>query len=279
MATESDTAIWHYLDLAKYVGLLSRGLFFALPSALRLSDPWEGCWGELDFRESLETTVHATPDGVTAWQESLEARHALQDKFGVSCWHESATESAALWQLYAPLGFGVAIKSTPERVQAALGDRNVEIRGIDYDGHHGRRLGNDPLVLLSTKRPEFKHEAEIRFIAALTPVEQTVITSFYSHLKDHGKYRCVKPGHKGPLILPGGGFATKDPTCLDRGAPAGMHLPTDVTKLIDRVFLAPACAYSLRRAVIDVTKRFGFDKKLITEATFDLAPFDRVKFV
>lgn len=279
MANQSDTAIWHYLDLAKYVGLLSRGLFFALPSALRLSDPWEGCWGELDFRESLDITVHATADGVAAWQESLKARHAEQDKYGVSCWHESATESAALWQLYAPLGFGVAIKSTPERVQAALGEREVEMRCIDYDGHYGRHLGNDPLVLLSTKRPEFKHEAEMRFIAALTLDEQTVITSFYSDLKDHGKYRCVKPGHQGPLVLPGGGFATKDITCIDRGAPAGMHLPTDVTKLIDRVYLAPGCAYSLRRAVIDVTKRFGYDKKLITEAAFNRAPFDRVKFV
>ena len=105
------------------------------------------------------------------------------------------------------------------------------------------------------------------------------INKFFFIVKDRGKYRCVKPGHKGPLILTRGGFATKDPTCLDRGAPAGMHLPTDVTKLIDRVYLAPGCAYSLRRAVIDVTKRFGFDKHLITEATFDLAPFDRVKFV
>lgn len=280
MTNESDTAIWHYLNLAKYVGLLSRGLFFALPSALRLSDPWEGCWGELDFRESLDTTVHAIPDGVTKWQESLEARHASQDQYGVSCWHESTTESAALWQLYAPMGLGVAVKSTPERVQAALGERKVEMRCIDYDGHRGgRRLGNDPLVLLSTKRPEFKHEAEMRFIAALTPDEQTVIRSFYRSVKDHGKYRCVKPGHHGPLVVPGGGFTTRDPTCIDRGAPAGTHLPTDVTKLIDRVYLAPGCSYSLRRAVIDVTASFGFDKKLITEAGFDLAPFDRVKFV
>lgn len=279
MTIDSNTTIWHYLDLAKYVSLLSRGLFFALPSALRLSDPWEGCWGELDFKESLDTTVHAIPDGVTKWQESLESRHTHQDQYGVSCWHESTTESAALWQLYAPMGFGVAIKSTPQRVQAALGERKAVMRRIDYDGHRSRRLGNDPLVLLSTKRPEFKHEAEMRFIAALTPDEQTVITSFYSNLKDHGKYRCVKPGHKGPLVLPGSGFATNDPTCIDRGAPAGMHLHTDVTKLIDRVYLAPSCAYTLRRAVIDVTKHFGFDKKLITEAGFDLAPFDKVKFV
>ncbi len=279
MATESETAIWHYIDLAKYVGLLSRGLFFALPSALRISDPWEVCWGELDFTESLDATVHAIPDGVTKWQDSLADRQALLDQYGVSCWHQSATESAALWRLYAPLGLGVAIKSTPRKVQAALCERRIETRRIDYGGHHGRRLGNDPLVLLSTKRPEFKHEAEMRFIATLTPDEQTVLTSFYSSIKDHGTYRRIKPGNRGPLVLPGGGFSTQDPTCIYRGAPAGMHLPTDVTKLIDRVHLAPSCAYSLRRAVLDVTKCFGLDKNLVTEAGFDLAPFDRVKFV
>ena len=156
--------------------------------------------------------------------------------------------------------------------------RQVEVRRIDYGGHHGRRLGNDPLILLSTKRAEFKHEAEIRFIATLTTDEQRVITSFYSRVKDHGMYRRIKPGNRGPLVQTWGGFGLEDPTCFDRGAPAGMHLSTDVSKLIDRVYLAPGCAYSLRRAVIDVTKRFGLDKKLITEASFDLAPFDRVKF-
>ena len=50
------------------------------------------------------------------------------------------------------------------------------MRRIDYNGHHDRHLGNDPLVLLSTKRAEFKHEAELRFIAALTPDEQTILT-------------------------------------------------------------------------------------------------------
>ena len=279
MDTKSDTSIWHYLDLAKYVGVLSRGLFFALPSKLRTSDPWEGSWGELDFRESLDSTVHADPGGVQEWEESRTHRLAAQDQYGVSCWHESATESAALWQIYAPMGLGVAIKSTPAKVQAALGQRRVEMRRIDYRGHYGRSLGNDPLTLLSTKRPEFQHEAEMRFFATLSSDEQTVLTKFYSRVENHGKYREVKPGNRGPLIVPGEGFATTDRTCLERGAPAGMHLSTDVTTLIDRVYLAPNCAYPLRRAVIDVTKRFGFDAKIISEAGFDIAPFDRVKFV
>ena len=99
MNIESNTAIWRYQDLAKYVGLLSRGLFFALPSALRKADPWEGSWGGIDFTESLEKTVHACPEGVTIFEQARRARQDKQDSYGVSCWHESETESAALWKL------------------------------------------------------------------------------------------------------------------------------------------------------------------------------------
>lgn len=279
MSIEPSSPIWHYLDLAKYVGLLSRGLFFALPSALRLVDPWEGSWGELDLTESFGQTVHASPMGVAQWQHALAERHAKQDEYGVSCWHESPTESAALWRLYAPLGFGVAVRSTPAKVRAAIGDRILEARRIDYGGHANRRLGDDALVLLSTKRHEFKHEAEVRFFARLTKDETTVLTSFYRDIENHGTVRKIRPGNKGPLILPGRGFATTDSTCVHRGAPAGMHLPTVVSTLVERVHLAPRCSYSLRRAVIDVTERFGLARDVVKEAEFDLAPFDRVEFV
>lgn len=278
MNPDPDIPIWHYLDLAKYIGLLSRGLFFARPSALRVTDSWEGSWGELDFTDSLDDTVHATPDGVEQWQEALRVRHLKQDTFGISCWHESQTESVALWKLYSPLGLGVVVKSTPVKLRSSLGVRSVDVRRIDYGGHHGRRLGEDPLVLLSTKRPEFKHEAEVRFIVSLTEDECTVLNSFYSGVEKHGAIRRIKPGNRKPMIETWPPFSTQDATCIRRGAPAGMHVPIDATALIDRVYLAPTCAYATRRAVIDVTERFGLSKKLVTETELDLAPFDRVEF-
>jgi hypothetical protein len=219
-----------------------------------------------------------SPQGVATWQEALRVRQAKQDSYGVSCWHESRTESAALWRLYSPLGFGLAVKSTLAKVQAALGERHVEVRRVDYSGHQNRRLGDDPLVPLSTKRPEFKHEVEIRFLASLSSDEMTVLTSFYSEIKDHGTFRRIQPGNRKPLIVPGKGFATQDSTCVQRGAPAGMHLPTNVDTLVERVRLAPGCAYSLRRAVIDVSERFGLPHGIVGEAEFDLAPYDRVTF-
>lgn len=278
MAINSETSIWHYCDLAKYIGLLSRGLFFALPSALRRTDPWEGSCGELDFVDSLDATVHASSDGVEKWRSARSVRYDQQDAYGISCWHESTTESAALWKLYAPLGLGVAVKSSPAKILAALDKRLVEARQIDYRGHQTRHLGDDPLVLLSTKRPEFQHEQEIRFFATLTPDEKTAIMSFYSKIENHGYTRRIRPGNKGPLITNLGGYSVSDNTCLDRCAPTGVHLPTNANILIDHVYLAPACAYSLRRAVLDITKRFGLDRKVIKEAGFDLAPFDRVEF-
>ena len=99
------------------------------------------------------------------------------------------------------------------------------------------------------------------------------INSFYAGIENHGTVRRIKAGNKGPLITPMRGFSTTDKTCFDRGAPAGMHMPTDAEALIERVYLAPRCAYSLRRAVLDVTERFGLPGKLVTEPQFDLAPW------
>ena len=113
----------------------------------------------------------------------------------------------------------------------------------------------------------------------LTDDERTVLTSLYGDLEEHGVYRLIRPGNRGPLITSRNAFSVRDSTCVDRGAPAGIHIPTDVGSLIDRVHLAPACTYPLRRAVLDVTERFGLNCHIITEAEFDLAPFDRVKFV
>ena len=276
-APPDDATIWHYFDLARYVGLLSRGLFFALPSALRRLDSWEGSWGEIDYLDSLDKTVHSGPDGIAEWRRTKRGRLARQDDFGVSCWHESPTESAALWQLYMPLGLGVAVKSTPARIREALRERTVEIRRIDYQGHQGK-LGDAPLDLLSTKRPEFQHEVETRLFVALTPDEKTLQQSFYRKLEDHGKYRRITPGQKGIVIEPRGGWSTQDPSCLHRGAPAGTHLPTDLKILVDGVYLGPSCAYPLRRAVADVTERFGLDKSLIKESRLDRAPPDQVQF-
>ncbi len=279
MNLEPDILIWHYFDLAKYIGLLSRGLFFALPSALRRVDAWEGCWGEHDFHESLDSTVHANPNGVAEWNAALSARHEKQDAYGVSCWHESSTESAALWQLYAPRGLGVAVTSTLVKLQAALGDRVVDAKRIDYRGHTAHKLGDDPLTLLSIKRPEFQHEREVRFFTTLTADEKTAVMGLYRDMEQDAEYRRIKPGKKGPLVLPGRAYSLHDSSCVHRGAPGGVHLPTNATLLIDRVHLAPGCSYPLRRAVIDVNQRFGLDGAIIKEAEFDVAPFDRVKFV
>ena len=53
---------------------------------------------------------------------------------------------------------------------------------------------------------------------------------------------------------------------------------TEVKTLVERVHLAPGCAYSFRRAVIDVSERFGLPHGTVREAEFDLAPCNCVKF-
>lgn len=276
----SSTPIWRYLDLAKLVGVLARGLFFTIPSALRRMDPWEGSLGELDYLESMDP-VHKSPTtGPSEWKKARANRLRELDSFGVSCWHESATESAALWDLYVPRGLGVAIKSSQERILESLHPRDVSIHRVDYSGHHSRKLGSDPITVLTTKRPEFAHERELRVLTQLSTDEVSVVSNFYSAVEAHGRIRKIRPGHtSGPLIVPGPSIVTDDATCFDRGAPAGIHVPTNASVLIEKLSLPPRCSYSLRRAVIDLAKQFNLPHGVVSEASMDLAPFDDTEFV
>ncbi len=144
--------------------MLSRGLFFARVKAFQLGDPWEGAMGELDAAELRQATIYSQDNGEELWRAAVDDHANSLNSFGISCWDRSECESAAFWKIYVPLGLGVAIQSTVGRVQKVTATRNVIARAIDYRGHRNRHLGRDPLELLTTKRHDFQHEAEIRFL-------------------------------------------------------------------------------------------------------------------
>jgi len=73
---DESRPIWRYLDLAKFITLLTRGLHFTLPT--RFGDAWEGAWGTeaiLEFRKEYfgrpDVTEHPRP----ATAEHLKTGH------------------------------------------------------------------------------------------------------------------------------------------------------------------------------------------------------------
>lgn len=182
----SKSKIWRYMDVAKFVSLLTtRSLYFACPTT-QFQDPFEG-WLPKSHIEALSNTLqnHLGNPLVALRKEFVSrgipldtfdrVRSTLADqlrnastkataRFGVSCWHESEYESDAMWKLYSASGRGIAIESTVGQLMASVESRKGvivdRVRYIDFDqdpvekGH--KHYG------LFIKRKSFEHEKEVR---------------------------------------------------------------------------------------------------------------------
>jgi hypothetical protein len=180
----SKTAIWRYMDLAKFASLLtSRSLYFACPTELR--DPYEGsvprshdeavsnglqsmfddCLLKRAKLVALGADTQQLDDALAAFPERIASlARQVVSRFGVSCWHESEYESDAMWKLYSASGNGIAIESTVEQLRSSIGDRQdllvdrVLYADFDHDAIvKGRRHNH-----LFIKRKSFEHEKEVR---------------------------------------------------------------------------------------------------------------------
>lgn len=272
--------IWRYMDVAKYVVLLERGLFFTRPS--NLGDVWEGSWAVPDVRDFRENHADADLATVSAeWKRRYHVKTISLDGYGVSCWHRAEHESAALWSGYMPRGFGVAIRSTVERVldSAKKSGRTVEPREVQYVDYDSERLGDDPRDLLSYKRRSFAHEKEIRFLLAFREDEREAIDDWGLILSDLSKRR-FSAGRSQRLVRPGPVPArvVNDPTLVHRATPHGMYLPVELPVLVEKVYLAPQAPWSVRHAVLAATKAFGLSRSVVSEPEADMIPPDILEF-
>lgn len=278
MPSESDdTPIWRYMDLARYVMLLDRGLFFSQASSF--TDPWEGSLGGVDFERFRASISLLTADEATArFQSLIDGKRAALSSVGVSCWHYAEHESAALWELYVAKGLGVAIKSTVGRVLKALPGRLVHVINVEYREYGETETGTDPASLLRVKRRAFAHEREVRFLTSYTDDELQGM-KFMSAIHRPPE-KTIVPGWRGPLVISGDTFAScTDRTAVDRSAPNGIHAKTDLECLIDRVVLAPSVSLPTRRADIAVTKLHSLNRHVIKESEIDTPPYDRLRIL
>jgi len=161
IVTPPDEAIvWRYMNLEKLLALLATNTLF-LCRLDRLRDPWEGVWPNSAVNELKH---YLKPELSKAF---LDASPGLKTSMFVSCWHEAAHESAALWSQYAA-GAGLAVKSSIARVKRAIsGGPNYHIGRINYSyfKNDAYRAPNvNALILPFLKRESFEHEREVRIL-------------------------------------------------------------------------------------------------------------------
>jgi hypothetical protein len=120
--TNSSQFLWRYLPYERLLDLLrSEELYFTHVPAF--SDGLEGSLPNRS-REQLVAwfkTQIKINDGSA--REKINEYEEAQEDFYANCWHMNGFESYLMWKAYAERGY--AVRTTYERVQAALIDSTV----------------------------------------------------------------------------------------------------------------------------------------------------------
>jgi hypothetical protein len=229
-----DQPVWRYMDFPKFVSLVDRGALF-FPAASRLGDPFEGSYSRANL--ALRPTwygEHANSIEIQSAGLKLE----LLDSTLVSCWHMNDSESMAMWRMYAATDYGIAIRSTYDRLCQSFSLPQPlyigTVRYIDYDSDP---MPEDNLFNpFLHKRGAFDYERELRAVAA----------------------RFVPPG-------------TVETWSVDEGPPVydGDYVSADLDVLIDAVQLAPGMPRWFAETVRHVAQRFGITAPVLVSRLDD----------
>ena len=127
---ESDTVIWRYMDLPRFISMLSTSLWFTRAADFR-DDPFEGFCdarhrefpvdehGAGPLSRIGPTTVSLERMFAEGSYSNAEICRNARDYLYVNSWC-LANESMAMWQIYGSLTCGVAVTSTVGQFQGAL---------------------------------------------------------------------------------------------------------------------------------------------------------------
>ncbi len=231
------------MNFTKFVAMLEkRGLFFA--RARQLDDSFEGSYSRANevLRPQVYTQAGLSPEQ----QKHLFGQfkvftEQVRSWVLVNCWHMNEGESAAMWKLYTATNESACIQSTYYRLRDVLPASDFVVSVVHYIDYATEWLPEGNLMYPYVhKRRSFAHERELRALRFDPP----------------------------PAVLKGEGspdFAADPPD-------AGVWQPVDLSKLIERVYVAPAAPRWFRDLVASVVKRYDLDLP-IHQSDLDAAPF------
>lgn len=216
---------WRYFRTDRLISSLkSCTLYF--PSAWQFEDPFEGAVAVLAHDFPVDPRY---PD----FGPMDNAFEQLRRLTKVCCWHHADYESAAMWKLYAASRMGVAVRTTPKRLQASLqpfrlapgfAEEEPYWGPIRYVDLHTERLTVNMEERFFYKHRAFEWEREFRVIVSLRMAEE---------------------------------FGVPVPT-------AGIEVPFDPEKLIECIYLGPELCERDREALDQACEAIGLRTRLVT---------------
>jgi hypothetical protein len=159
---DTNTIVWKYLDLSKFLDLLiSKKLFMSRSD--KFEDQYEGTFSEPTFEEIKKLSVNNP--------EFLDFYKSHREKVVVSSWHINEYESFAMWQIFTQNSEGIAIQSTIGRLQKALQTEkefNQYIGEVNYIDYKKEYIPFDDMFFpFLFKRKSFQYEREVRILTDL----------------------------------------------------------------------------------------------------------------
>ena len=230
----SDSIIWRFLDLAKFISLIKEKALF-MTRADKFEDQFEGAVCSFEdsdkYDEALKEYYSEFIEGIQVSDQLVQNEHyaiqMIRKNSFLSCWFEGSYESIAMWRLYASGkdSKGVAIKTTVGRLKKAVG-RYVEVGRIKYIDYSKEWPNANEALWRKRLSFEYEHEVRVR------------------------------------VITIGG---------LSQTPPDFMLLPVDLDVLIESVFVSPMAGTWFKEVVEDVLKKYGLVKVVFHSALDDRA--------
>ena len=172
---DPDEPLWRYFRPDRFFDLIgSEKLYFA--AARQFKDPFEGAIAVL--------SPGTTPDPrfLPRHEHGEKAFEELRRLTKICCWHRTAYESDAMWQLYASAWKGVAILSSPRRLAEAVtafklredyADETIWAGNVRYVDLLQERLRVSMLERFMYKHQAFSWEQEFRLMISLRVAEES----------------------------------------------------------------------------------------------------------
>ena len=183
--------------------LSRRRLFFASVAALAQSDKFEG---QLTWPA---TTSPAAPPGFKTAEELASiglygdkilrminqeiakghvSTNSFFDLFFINCWHMNSDESDAMWKIYSRDSYGVAIRSSFNRLSASFRDapHQIFIGEVEYRDYMNTVIDpSNAFFRYMSKRLAFSHERELRAIWMIgNPAQRALVAADETGIAD-----------------------------------------------------------------------------------------------
>lgn len=227
---ENGVKLWRYMDLSKFIYLLSGKLF--LTRMDKFEDKFECTYPKFNKkkRPDVYNSILRDCKEVEKICNDFEiASQILKRTSYACCWHINNYESAAMWRLYLNSNEGIAIQTNINKLISSLRNdkKDIFIGNVNYIDYESEYLPEDNLLnLLLYKRKSFEHEKELR----------CVYTDFMEVTDD----------------VPG-----KD-------------VAVDLNQLIEKIYISPYAPQYLKEIIEDVIQKYGYNFEVIKSNMYDI---------